>query len=113
MTTDHRLPAETTTLDRLFEVLSSGSRRLILDALRDESPRHVEELAELDRRHHRPPESVRVALHHNHLPRLDEAGLIRWDRDRETVARGPWFEEVRPLIDMFDENPEALPAGWP
>ncbi|MFC7154655.1 hypothetical protein ACFQPA_04195 [Halomarina halobia] len=33
------------------------------------------------------PESVEVTLTHVHLPRLDDAGVIEYDRDADTVRR--------------------------
>lgn len=50
-------------------------------------------------------EQTVISLHHNHLPRLDEAGLIKYDRDERFVTR----EDVSPIdaewmdIDALDE----------
>ena len=37
-------------------------------------------------------------LHHVHLPELQAAGVIEFDRCEETVRRGPRFDEGRPLL---------------
>lgn len=40
----------------------------------------------------------RIELHHRHLPLLADEGYVTWDRDTDSVARGPRFDEVRPLV---------------
>lgn len=43
-----------------------------------------------------------IALYHTHLPRLDDHGLIQWDREERIIEEGDRFEEVRPLLDSLD-----------
>ena len=43
-------------------------------------------------------EDARISLFHNHLPKLANAGYITWDRDAESISRGPKFSEVEPLV---------------
>ena len=78
-------PSSDSALDTLFGVLASKTRRELLGYLDDESrPVPVERLAAAlgsDGRR------VAIELHHKHLPRLTEAGLVEWDRDRGTVTR--------------------------
>lgn len=38
---------------------------------------------------------VRISLHHSHLPRLDEAGVVHYDPVTRTV-------EPNPLVDVFE-----------
>lgn len=113
MTSDNHLSPEAITLDQLFDIVSSGTRRWILEAVREESPRGIEEVTGFDRLRDRDPESIRAALYHNHLPRLNEVGLIQWHRERATIARGPRFGEIRPFLKLMDEHQDALPASWP
>jgi len=83
--------------DALFEALSSGLRRTILDVLSHQfHPIHVETLARdvaaraSDTPEHRVPddvlEGVWTELRHVHLPKLADAGLVVHDRSAETVA---------------------------
>jgi hypothetical protein len=58
-----------------------------------------------------PPPSSTIRLRHNHLPRLEDAGYIEWDREAETVSRGPAFDEIEPAIRLLSANPERLPSG--
>lgn len=46
----------------------------------------------------------KLELYHNHLPKLDDAGLIEWDREEGVVEKGPRFDEVHPLLDFASEN---------
>ena len=58
-------------------------------------------------------ESVMLSLHHNHLPRLDEAGLIRYDRFGRTARytgdvalenRWDGIETIEELLSEFDDE---------
>lgn len=58
-----------------------------------------------------PPPSFTMRLRHNHLPRLEDAGYIEWDREEETVSRGPAFGEIEPAVRLLSANAERLPSG--
>lgn len=58
-------------------------------------------------------ETLRVPMVHKHLPKMDDAGFINWDRETDVVGNGPRFEEVRPLLELMDTHSEELPDGWP
>lgn len=94
---DDRSDASTITEQELFDVLSN-SRRLaalryltnhggsaelstLVDAVATEEFDAVPK--DLDRREER---RVYVALHQNHLPYLEEVGLVEWDRSQGTVS---------------------------
>lgn len=99
-------------LDELFEVLSHPHRRRILTSLNDRNPREEDEfiLSELVTEDEIEEEST--GFFHNHLPKLDEAGFIDWDRERHVVRRGPRFTEIEPLIELMVNHPDELPADW-
>ena len=58
------------------------------------------------------PRSLAVSLNHNHLPKLEDSGVVRWDREGETVAAGPAFDEIEPFIDHLDDGRGRLPDDW-
>lgn len=101
-------------LDGLFDVLSHPYRRRILIRLHDRNPREEssfstdsvgEEGVDTDR--------LGIELHHHHLPKLEAAGFIDWDRDADAIRRGPRFDEIAPLLDLMDRHSDELPQDWP
>jgi predicted transcriptional regulator len=100
-------------LDRVFDVLSRSTRRRVLRILVEPAPRDRGEVAlsslvsEAE-----DVESARLELTHVHLPKLDDAGIVEWDREAGTVARGPTFEAVRPVVEALLAHEEHLSGGW-
>jgi hypothetical protein len=99
-------------LGELLDMLSHPHRRRILTLLHDRNPRDEDEFElegltsddELD--------NETIALIHNHLPKLAEAGFIDWNQEQHLVTRGPRFEEISPLIDLMVAHQDELPANW-
>ena len=98
-------------IDRHFEVLASEKRRTVLF--------EVLERGVVDRRSvarddwgSRGEWPEAVELHHVHLPKLEEAGLVDWNRATDEIARGPQFDEIEPLLSVLAENRAEL-AGVP
>lgn len=96
---------------QLFRTLSHRARRRILVAVKSRSPSagNEFELAEVLPA----DEALKIRCHHQRLPRLGEAGFIDWDRENDTIAKGPSFEEVEPVLDRMADNQDALPGVWP
>lgn len=90
-------------LDSLFGVLADRRRRRLLAYLAgtDDGVATVSELADHVAADDADPERVTVSLHHAHLPRLEDAGIVEYDARSETVRyRGDptvtaWVEFVR------------------
>lgn len=114
MTPNEIRQIHTDPLDRLFASLSHPTRRRILTTLAEDNPRNKAEFeSPAFRPDDEPPERFKIELHHTHLPKLDEAGYIEWDRESDTVRRGSAFEEIRSLITLFNEHQHELVADWP
>lgn len=101
-------------LDEVFVCLADRTRRRLLASLAEHDARtgggvDPADLAPADR----DPAQFEADLHHNHLPRLQEAGFLQWDRDSDTVRRGPRFEDIEPLLALLDDHREVLPGEWP
>jgi hypothetical protein len=56
------------------------------------------------------PKGLEVQLFHEHLPKLEEEGLIEWDREAGTVSRGPAFGSVRAALELVADNRDAFPT---
>jgi len=59
-----------------------------------------------------PGKSRRIAMAHTHLPKLDDMGIVEWDREAEELATGPAWDELEPLLRWMDGNRDELPEGW-
>lgn len=59
------------------------------------------------------PESREVEddLVENHLPKLEEAGYIEWDRESGTISKGPRFDEIEPILELMGDDQPL--ADWP
>ena len=97
-------------IDDMIGILSKRQRRLILLTLK-----HDEVIPERDVLFRGGDEidDAELQLVHNHLPRLEEAGYIEWDRDSGTISKGPRYDEIKPLLDLIENHADELPPDWP
>lgn len=112
-----RSEAEDHRLDEVLQLLASERRRTALSALRDRrgEPVPVDLLVDLVAERERPPpgpashrELVEIDLHHVHLPRLADAGVIAYDPVEETVR----YEEAE-LLESLLAVANADEEEWP
>jgi hypothetical protein len=113
MPTDASGGGTTERWDRLYQVLSAQSRRLILFSLMkapDEEWLPLPDAA-LSPGEGTNRECLSVQLLHHHLPKLADAGYVRWESEPFRVGRGPRFEEpafvIREIVNA-DEPPPGL-----
>jgi len=57
-------------------------------------------------------ETLKPSMHHVHLPKLEASGYIDVDQQQRAVRRGPQFDEIRPLLELLEDNQRQLPDGW-
>jgi DNA-binding transcriptional ArsR family regulator len=93
--------------DKILETLTERQRRVVLILLKRGA---VETEGDLLFRN---KDETKAALVHNHLPKLEEAGYIEWDRESGTIEKGPEFDEIEPLLELIEEHSEELPYNWP
>lgn len=103
-----------TPLDEMFIAVSNIHRRRLLVRLKEQDPQEAHEIhtpddvqtgeEDLDR--------FLMKMFHLHLPKLEDRGFIRWDNEKETVAKGPRFDEIRPLLELLDNHADELPSDW-
>lgn len=92
----------------LLAVLGSPTRRRVIAHLRAERDESGElRVAELVDGHPNPDE-LRTELYHADLPKLAQAGLIDWDRDRDRVAPGNRLDDIAPLVDAILEHQQLV-----
>jgi hypothetical protein len=85
--------------DNTFDALANKRRRGLLLAMLNGEPHPVGESAPTDLE-----QEVQVAMHHRHLPKLEDYGYIEWHEGADEVVRGPRFEEIQPLLEWMDDH---------
>lgn len=102
----------------IFELLASRRRRILLRALRDSrSSLTVGEIADRigDREYanptHQDHQTLTLELSHNHLPRLDAASVVVWDRDEGTVRPGANFDAVVRVLERGNNGTPTPSSG--
>ena len=98
------------TEDELFELLSNQRRRHILHALMNDGESEIGTLSQeiaawedgLDPTEVSSNDRKRVytALQQSHLPKMDKAGVVNFDRDRGTVEPTPALDDVEIYMDV-------------
>lgn len=116
-------------VDDIFDALSDIHRRKLLVDLLEHNPQTVETMSKASRDVSKMSEGFKqdylasddgigaadkghVRLHHVHLPMLAENGFVEWNREENTVVKGPEFEVIRPVLELLEDNCETLPEGW-
>lgn len=103
--------AETLTLDEVFDVLANQRRRHVLHSLRDRQlPVTLIDLAkDVATREQEtlngdvPPEEVsrvHLALYHSHIPKLADANIVDYSRERDAVTLSVETDRVESLLDL-------------
>lgn len=105
-TLDRDRPAD---VDDVLPILRSHQRRAILLLLQEDD---VVDETSVIARGNKDIEQVKSELVENHLPKLEEAGFIDWDREEGTITKGPRFDEIEPLIEQIQNRDDELPASW-
>lgn len=97
-------------LDQILDHLSTRHRRLILLSLKHGGPTTETDVM---LRGTDDQEAAEVQLVHSHLPKLEDAGYITWDRDTGQISKGPHFDEIEPLLELIENHAHELPPDWP
>lgn len=80
-------------LDVIFDVLRNRRRRFVIQQLEDGGAKDPGELADiLADRKPTDRKTAYISLYQNHLPKLDDSGVVDWDGDSGIVVQGPEFD---------------------
>jgi hypothetical protein len=110
--------AESLTTDQTFDLLGDGTRRRALTALQAaDGAMALGELAEetVAQAEDAAPEAVpadrrkRIAasLHHCHLPKLDDAGVVAYDPSANLVEASGGVEQLEPYFELIASEQTA------
>ncbi|MFB6130136.1 MAG: transcriptional regulator [Salinigranum sp.] len=91
-------------LDAAFTALAEELRRRLLVSLLDRDRCRLASFVEDVGASDSDAEDLRTVMYHVHLPKLEQHGYVRWDRDRGRIERGPAFGEVRPLLKWVRDS---------
>lgn len=98
---------------RILDALSDPYRRQLLIALLKSNPQDDDDLDPLDLLAvGEDNKTLETELVHNHLPKLEEMGIIEWDREAGEISVGPNWGEIAPVLELIDDHKDELPDGW-
>lgn len=93
--------------DDIADALGHRERRRLVVELMDHNPMAQREALE---EASRPTGETEVQLYHRHLPKLDHMGYIAWNRDGGTITKGPYWEDIEPVVRMLADRRDQLPG---
>ncbi|WP_435064699.1 hypothetical protein [Halobaculum sp. EA56] len=100
-------PSKELSTDDLFQSFANRTRRSLLTRLVSEGRIRIDEIAsEAD-----DPGTKRLELRHNHLPKLESRGIIRWE-DSDRVVPGEQFDRVAAVVELLHGHSEELDLEW-
>lgn len=91
--------------DQVMDTLGHRYRRRLAGRLLEENPQHAGAV----RGHERGASVNETERVHVHLPKLEDAGYITWDRRRGTIEKGPRWEELAPVVELLQAHEDDLP----
>lgn len=97
-------------VDQMLEIMSKRHRRLVLLLLQQET---IKLASDGIRYENSEAEVPNIELTHNHLPKLEAAGYIEWDRETSLISKGPRFDDIESFLGLIDNHTDELPPGWP
>lgn len=104
-------------LDAVLNLLAAGDRRVIVHTLRQQTTGETtidnlaERLAADGQVTENDTRQLSIKLHHAHLPKLDDFGLVEFDPERGIVRYQP-NEHVEQVIDsLFESGRPAVQFG--
>lgn len=98
--------------DELFDVLSNRRRRHAVHTIKqvEDEPVEIGDLAEeiaaiendvsVDNISYDQRKSVYTALQQSHLPKMDDAGIVKFDKDRGTIEPTAAMEDIEIYLDV-------------
>jgi len=106
-------PDTRTTLGSALAILSDKYRRELLLALLAENPQEDDDRDPLNVIDDDiEPEVLEIELFHKHLPKLESAGYIEWNRETGKISKGPDWADIEPLLVLMADHRDELPEGW-
>lgn len=103
--------------DAMYDLLADERRRIVISRVLTDESVSVEDLSGTIAAHERgvtrgaidrdDRQPITVSLVHNHLPRLDDRGIVAYDHEEKTVEPGPEIDAIEPLIERIETDVET------
>lgn len=95
-----------------LQLLSTEVRRHIVSLLLESGTEGVtvEKLLRELARDREDRENLRISLYHCHLPKLEEAGVVEYDRRNGDIVPRKELEALQPLLAAIDEEMTPKPV---
>ena len=114
--THGRMKIDNLGVDETFSLISDSRRRFTLYFLLSNGQANIETVSlqiaawEQDKTiasvSEKTQETIKISLHHNHLPKLVESGIIEYDSRSGDIVRGDRFNEIQSAIEQIRANEE-------
>ncbi|MEF8822259.1 MAG: transcriptional regulator [Halovenus sp.] len=98
--------------DDMVDALGDVQRRKLLVALLDHNPQDDTPVSIADSEGDGDAVERLLTMQHVHLPKLVDYGFIEWNEETHEVAKGPKFDEIRPLLEVLINHADELPDDW-
>jgi hypothetical protein len=98
--------------DAFLEVLSDSYRRELLLALTEHNPQDDDEPDPLDIHRSASDGGDQFDIFMYHLPKLEQLGVITWNRETDEISKGPDWDELAPLLELVNNHQDELPSEW-
>jgi predicted transcriptional regulator len=103
---------EALSFDDMVDALANVQRRKLLTALLEHNPQDDAPVVITDSDNETDAVKRPVTMRYVHLPKLVDYGMIEWNEETHKVAKGPQFDEIRPLLELLADHEDKLPADW-
>ncbi len=101
------------TWQTIFSILENEHRRRVLATLLEHESRDDEiYVSETVYTQGEELDVLQAKLIHIHLPKLEAAGYIRWQKEDHRITKGPKFDEISAIFQLIHNNRDELPSGW-
>jgi hypothetical protein len=99
--------------DEMYEALAAEPRRRLLFQLLDEPLDGKLPLPDAAESPNQSidSETLSTDLRHHHLPKLADAGYVRWESEPFCVQRGPHYEEPEFVLEKVLGSPDEIPQS--
>ncbi|WP_458189729.1 DUF7344 domain-containing protein [Haladaptatus sp. NG-WS-4] len=105
--------------DKIFHILQTQRRRFALRYLKDtDGPVEMRDIAEqvaawennttVRALSSNQRQRVYIALYQSHLPKLDNEGIIEYNKSRGVVERGPLADQFDPYLDLPGDDTDEV-----